>query len=177
RFTNAYLTCEVKGLAPGAGAYGFLTNPKGGILADAVILVLDDRLWIELPSGQEGPIADHLKKYVLADRVEIQPLEALPVSLAGPRAAGILGPEADLPGGPWAHARRTVLGIELRLQRGGPAVAWDYTLWVPASDVPRLLEKLERAGVRRAGFEALETLRVEKGLPRFGLDYGPGNFP
>src|SRR6185436_16463672 len=85
RFTNAYLTCEVKGLAPGAGAYGFLTNPKGGILADAVILVLDDRLWIELPSGQEGPIADHLKKYVLADRVEIQPLEALPVSLAGPR--------------------------------------------------------------------------------------------
>ena len=32
-------------------------------------------------------------------------------------------------------------------------------------------------GVRQAGFEALEALRVEKGLPRFGLDYGPENFP
>src|ERR1700704_1405016 len=33
RFLNAYVTCEVKGLTAGHGAYGFFTNPKGGILS------------------------------------------------------------------------------------------------------------------------------------------------
>ncbi len=178
RFANAYLTCEVKGLTPGGGAYGFLTSTQGRILSDAVVLAQEDRLWMEVGPGQEGPIADHLKKYILADRVEIRPLvDVQPVSLAGPRAAGILSPEADLPGDAWAHARHTVLGTEVRLQRGGPAVPWDYTLWVLASDAPQLLANLEREGAHRAGFEVLEILRVEKGLPRFGLDYGPGNFP
>lgn len=176
RFLNAYLTCEVKGLTPGSGAYGFLTSSQGRILSDVVVLVLEDRLWLEVGPGQEGPLTGHLKKYILADRVEIRPLaDVVPVSLAGPRSAGILG--ADLPDAAWAHGRRTVLGIEAQLQRGGPSVPWDYTLWVAASEAPRLIEKLEEQGARRAGFEALEILRVERGLPRFGRDYGPENFP
>lgn len=183
RFANAYLTCEVKSLAPGSGVYGFLTSPQGRILSDVVVLAQEDRLWMELGQGQEGPIAAHLKKYILADRVEVRPLaDVVPVSLAGPRSteilAEILGAAADLPEGAWAHGQRTVLGTEVRLQRGGPAVPWDYTLWVAASEAPRLIESLAALdGVRRAGFEALETLRVEKGIPRFGSDYGPDNFP
>ncbi|HYU33548.1 MAG TPA: glycine cleavage T C-terminal barrel domain-containing protein [Thermoanaerobaculia bacterium] len=178
RFANAYLTCEVKALAPGDGAYGFVTSAQGRILSDAVVLTLEDRLWMELGPGQEGLIAEHLKKYILADRVEVRPqADILPVSLIGPQAAGILGAEAELPEAAWAHARRTVLGIEVRLQRGGPAVPWDFTLWTAASLAPRLIEELERKGVHRAGTEALEILRVEKGLPRFGQDYGPENFP
>jgi len=178
RFANAYLTCEVKALEPGDGAYGFLTSAQGRILSDAVVLVLEDRLWMELGPGQEGPIADHLKKYILADRVEIRPLaEMVPVSLTGPRTAEILGAEAELPDAAWAHVRRTVMGTEVRLQRGGRSVPWDYTLWTAASLAQQLIEELERKGAHRAGSEALEILRVEKGLPRFGRDYGPENFP
>lgn len=178
RFANAYLTCEVKGLAPGGGAYGFLTSAQGRILSDAVVLVREDRLWMEVGPGQEGPLTDHLKKYILADRVEVRTLaDAVPVSLIGPRAAELLGEAADLPAA-WAHAQRTVLGTEVTLQRGGPSVPWDYTLWAAAAEAPRLIESLAALdGARRAGFEALEALRVEKGLPRFGRDYGPENFP
>jgi tRNA-modifying protein YgfZ len=179
RFANAYLTCEVKSLTPGSGAYGFLTSPQGRILSDVVVLAQEERLWMEVGQGQEGPIAAHLKKYILADRVEVRPLaDVVPVSLAGPRSTEILGAAADLPEAAWAHGQRTVLGTEVRLQRGGPAVPWDYTLWVAASEAPRLIESLTALdGVRQAGFEALETLRVEKGIPRFGSDYGPDNFP
>ncbi len=180
RFANAYLTCEVKALAPGGGAYGFITSAQGRILSDAVVLALEDRLWMEVGPGQEGPIADHLKKYILADRVEIRPLADMrPVSLIGPGIVPILGAilGSELPDEAWAHTHRTVLGTEVRLQRGGPSVPWDYTLWAAASLAPHLIEKLERNGARRAGFEALEILRVEKGLPRFGRDYGPENFP
>jgi aminomethyltransferase len=177
RFANAYLTCEIKGLAAGSGAYGFLTSGQGRILSDAVVLVREDRLWIEVGPGQEEAVTGHLKKYILADRVEVRPLaDVLPVSLIGPRSAETLG--ADLPDAAWAHAQRTVQGVEVTLQRGGPSVPWDWTLWVAASEAPRLIESLTALdGVRQAGFEALEVLRVEKGLPRFGRDYGPENFP
>src|SRR5262249_48065481 len=37
RFLNAYVTCDVKGLAPGEGAYGFLTSHQGRILSDLVV--------------------------------------------------------------------------------------------------------------------------------------------
>jgi folate-binding protein YgfZ len=179
RFANAYLTCEVKSLAPGSGAYGFVTSAQGRILSDAVVLAQEDRLWLEVGPDQAGRITDHLKKFILADRVEVRSLEDMvPVALVGPRSQEILGPAADLPEGAWVHGRRMVLGTEVRLQRGGPSVPWDYTLWVSASIAPHLIESLvELDGVRQAGLEALEILRVEKGLPRFGREYGPENFP
>lgn len=179
RFINAYLTCDVKGLAPGGGAYGFVTSSQGRILSDVVVLAHEDRLWLELGPDQEEPIADHLKKFILADRVEIRPLgDMLPLSLIGPRCAEILGAAAaDLPEGAWSHGRRMVQGTEVTLQRGGPSVPWEYTLWVSASIAPHLIESLAEAGAARASFEALEILRAEKGLPRFGHDYGAENFP
>lgn len=179
RFLNAYFTNDVKGLDPGEGTYGFFTSPQGRILSDAVVLAQGDRLWLELPPGQEGPIAEHLRKYVLADRVEIRGLEdMLPIGLVGPRAGEALGSVEGLPDGPWRHARAEVHGFEVELQRGGRPALWTYTLWVPASDAPHLIGRLlEREGVRPVGPEALEVLRVEEGIPRFGSDFGPDNFP
>jgi tRNA-modifying protein YgfZ len=178
RFLNAYVTCEVKDLAPGEGAYGFFTNPKGGILSDVVVMVHEDRLWLQLPPGQEGAISAHLRKYILADRVEIRQLEdMLPISLLGPRAAEVLGcplPEA----GEWRHVRAKVHGTEVALQRTGRLGAEAWTLWVSASIAGLLMEQLlTLPGVVPIGVEALEVLRTEAGIARFGRDFGPENFP
>src|SRR3954451_15501964 len=178
RFLNAYVTCDVKGLAPGHGAYGFFTNPKGGILSDVAVLAHEDRLWLQLPAGQEGPISAHLRKYILADRVEVRQLEdMLPITLLGPRAAEVLAcplPEA----GDWRHLRAKVHGTEVALQRTGRLGAEAWTLWVSASIAGPLMEHLlEIPGVIPVGFEALEVLRAEAGIARFGRDFGPENFP
>jgi tRNA-modifying protein YgfZ len=178
RFLNAYVTCDVKELGPGEGAYGFFTNPKGGILSDVVVLVHEDRLWLQLPPGQEAAMAAHLRKYVLADRVEVRPLEdMLPISLFGPRAAEVLGAELP-PAGEWRHVRAMIHGTEVALQRTGRLGAEAWTLWVSASIAGHLMEQLlEIPGVVLAGFEALEVLRTEAGIARFGRDFGPENFP
>lgn len=179
RLLNALVTCDVKSLAPGAGAYGCFTGPQGKILADLVALALGDRLWLELPAGREEAIAAHLRKYILADRVEVMPLEdMLPVTLLGPRAAEVLGSAAEAAGKPWAHGRAGVLGSEVELARrpllGAPA----YTLWVSASIARELIEELLATGrVQAVGFAALEVARAEAGIPRFGLDYGAESFP
>ena len=178
RFLNNYVTCDVKSLAPGAGAYGFFTNPQGRILSDAVLLALEDRLWVEVGPGQEEPLAAHLKKYILADRVEVRTLDdMLPIAVLGPRAEQILGADLSSLGNAWSHARIAVHGTEVELQRRGLLGAPAWTLWVSASVAAPLVERLMAEGARPVGFAALEALRAEAGIPRFGRDYGPDNFP
>jgi folate-binding protein YgfZ len=157
RFLHNYVTCDVKGLAPGDSAYGFFTSPQGRILSDAVLLALEDRLRVEVPREQVEPILAHLRKYLLADRVEIRPLEGLtPVVAVGPRSEEVLGTGLSA-------QRRSLMG----------ASAW--TVWAP--DPEALIERLVEAGATRVGPEALEILRAEAGIPRFGQDFGPENFP
>ncbi|HWN42285.1 MAG TPA: hypothetical protein VNW71_08685 [Thermoanaerobaculia bacterium] len=178
RFLHNYLTCDVKGLTPGAGAYGFFTSPQGRILSDAVVLAHEDRLWVEVGPGQEEPIAAHLKKYLLADRVDVRSLDdMLPIVVLGPRAEEILGADLSSLGEPWSHGRISVHGMEVELQRRGLMGAPAWTLWVSASIAAPLIEQLISQGARPVGFEALEALRVEAGIPRFGRDFGPDNFP
>jgi len=193
RFLNAYVTCEVKGLAAGQGTYGFFTSAQGRILADVVVLAHADRFWLELPPGRLEPIAEHLRKYLIADRVEMRPLaDVLPLTLAGPGAEAVLAaaeiaPGFELPREPWAHARAEVSGVEIIVQRteriGVPAL----TLWVPAAQVEPFRERLlARPGLDKGGRlvpavpvgrEVLEVVRTEAGLPRFGQDFGSQNFP
>lgn len=182
RFLNAYVTCDVKSLAPGDGAYGFFTNPKGGILSDAVVLAHEDRLWLQVGEGQEEAVASHLRKYILADRVEVRGLaDMTPLCLVGPRATEALGHAEGTelpPPGDWRHRRSMVHGTEVELQRAGRMGAEAWALWVSASIAGPLSEQLlEVPGVEPVGSEALEVLRVEAGIPRFGSDFGPDNFP
>lgn len=178
RFLHNYVTCDIKGLAPGSGAYGFFTNPQGRILSDAVLLALEDRLWVEVGPGQEEPLAAHLKKFILADRVDVRRLDdMLPIAVLGPRAEAVLGADLSSLEQEWSHARIAVHGTEVEIQRRGLLGTPAWTLWVSASVAAPLVERLIAQGARPAGFEALEALRAEAGIPRFGRDYGPDNFP
>jgi folate-binding protein YgfZ len=179
RFLNAYVTCEVKDLAPGDGAYGFVTTHQGRILSDLVVLAQADRLWLLLPPGQDEAVGKHLRKYILADRVEIRPLDDMqPVSLIGPRAVEALGGAGLPPPGDWRHVRAKVHGTEVALQRSGRLGADAWTLWVSASIAGHLMESLlENPAVRPVSFDALEVLRAEAGLARFSQDYGAESFP
>jgi aminomethyltransferase len=184
RLLNGLVTCDVKGVAPGGGAYGFFTGPKGMILADFALYALGDRLWLELPPGRDEAMAAHLRKYVLAERVEVMTLaDMLPLTLLGPRAAAVLGgAAAALAASPWAHGRTAVLGSEVEVARRDLLGAPAYTLWTSASIARELAEGLLATGeVSPVGWAALETARAEAGIPRFGLDFGlaggPESFP
>lgn len=179
RFLHNYVTCDVKGLAPGSGAYGFFTSSQGRILSDAVLLAHGDRLWVEIGPGQEEAIGAHLRKFILADRVEVRTLDdMLPLAVLGPGAEAALGADlAALGEAAWSHARISVHGTQVALQRRGLAGVPAFTLWVSASVAAPLVERLIQEGARPVGFEALEVLRAEAGIPRFGRDFGPENFP
>jgi folate-binding protein YgfZ len=180
RFLHGLVTCDVKGLAEGEGTYGFVTSAQGRVLADVVVLALADELWLEVPPGGDDTVADHLAKYQIADRVEIAALRAVPVALAGPRAAELLARlvgRGALPAEPWSHRAIALAGASLRVVRRGVAPADTFDLWLPPGAAPEVRAHLAAEGAVAAGDEAWEVLRVERGVPAFGRDFGPDNFP
>jgi aminomethyltransferase len=187
RFLNAQVTCDIKGLEPGEGAYGFFTNHQGKILADVVVLVLEDRLWLELPPGRADEIAAHLRKYIIVDRVEVEPLDSVPLTLLGPGAAAVLRTlTPELPESPWSHLPAEGLGEGVVLARRDGLGVPAWTLWTPDALAPEVSGRLlaaasgEKYPPRPVSAAALETVRAEAGIPLYGQDFGGAagdNFP
>ncbi len=178
RFLHGLVSCDVKGLTAGSGTYGFFTSGQGKVLADFALLAFEDRLWLDLPPGLDSEIAAHLAKYLIADRVEIKPLAGVvPLALVGPDLSALLPELGALPDGEWGHGKVEIGGVEAELSRHPRFGAPGAVAWVPAGEAERFVEVLVERGARPIGFDALETLRIEAGLPRFGVDFGPENFP
>lgn len=182
RFFGGMVTAAVEGLAAGRGAFGFITDVRGRILASATVLTLEDRLWLEIPKGRGRTIIEHLEKYIVTDQVEILPLgDMASVRVAGPKAAAVL---ADLGAGaaneladPWAHAQVEILDYQARLVREGHSPVPAFSIWQSSAIAPLLAEDLAEAGIARIGAEATEALRTEHGHPLWGVDYDDSNLP
>lgn len=178
RFLHGLVSCDVKGLAPGSGTYGFFTSGQGKILSDFALLAFEDRLWLDLPPGLDVEIAAHLAKYLVADRVEVKGLEGIvPIALVGQGLGELLPELTSLPEGEWGHGKVEIGGVAVELSRHPRFGAPGAVAWVPTDQAARLVEVLIERGARPVGAEALEILRVEAGIPRFGVDFGPENFP
>lgn len=180
RFLNGLVTCDVKALAPGAGAYGFFTTAQGKVLADAVVLADADSLWVQVAPGMVEELRAHVEKYLIADRVIVQSREDLVVvraiGAAGERALERLFPER-MPAAPWSHLELTRNGTAVRAVRHGRLGAPALGLVVPADAAAELLRDLSELGLAAAEPEQLERLRIEAGIARFGVDFGREHFP
>ena len=182
RFFGGMVTAPVEGLEPGRGAFGFITDVRGRVLASATVLALEDRLWLEIPRGRGRTIIEHLEKYIVTDQVEILPLgDMASVRIAGPKSVGVL---ADLGATaardlsePWSHAQVEVLDYQARLVREGHSAVPAFSLWQSSAIAPLLAEDLVETGILQAGAEATEALRIEHGHPLWGVDYDDSNLP
>lgn len=181
RFLNGLVTCDVGALSSSAGAYGFFTDRQGKILADAVVLALEDRLWIEVPASELAAIAAHLESYVIADRVEVRPAAGWrQVRLLGPAAEAVIG-EAAPAGSPWSHREVSLGGARGRAVRLGRAGAPGIAVWALEDDARHLAGAIEAGAgdvaLERGAVATHEILRVESGIARFGQDFGRQHFP
>ena len=187
RFLHGLVTCDVQGLAAGASAYGFVSSVQGRILAEAVVVAREQSLLLELPAGSGPAVAQHLGKYVIADDVTIEARPDLQaVTLFGSEAELELGAAALAPG-TWTAAPATLFEIPVLADRRPVWGMTALTLWVApgesAAFFQRLLEAGRCVGLRPVGLQAVDSRRVELGVPRFGRDFGPptaadpGHFP
>ncbi len=174
---NAILTNEVPKEA-GLGAYALLLNPKGRIQADLRVLKKGDDVLVDAGPASAAAAEEILARYAPFSRVKVEDLSN---SDAPWSVLGLYGPRSPelLDGLRLAeHASaEVVVGGPVLLAAGVAVPVAGFDLLGPADALQEARDHLLRAGAAPAGRDAYETARVEAGVPRFGADMTPENFP
>jgi folate-binding protein YgfZ len=172
---NAVLTNEVPE-EDCLGVYALLLNPKGRIQADLRVLKSGEDVLIEV----EGVTAakELLGRYAPFYRVGLEDLSESDVSwgvlgLYGPRAGNLLeGPDLA----EHESVKASLYGADL-LAVGVAVPISGYDLLGPADALEAARNHLRERGAVAAGLDVYEAARIEAGVPRFGSDITPENFP
>lgn len=183
-------SARVEELSPGRGQLACLLSAKGRLLATFVLVELGSG---ELRACLHEPLRDEIvrefEKYAFLDDVDVlaraEDLGLL--SLLGPASADLLSPWCpDAPGLGLCERRCVdVDGADVTLVRTGGRAAEDpeggFDLIVDGSaldDVWRSVRRrVEESGGTPLGWQALEALRIEHGVARYGLDWDESRFP
>jgi folate-binding protein YgfZ len=151
RLLQNVVTSDIDALAVGQGQYGLALTPKGRPIADAwIVREADDAFVCACETVAEADLVAMLRRYRLASRADIASVTDELTLLERPLAAPAEGWHA----GP--------LGALLLAPPEAARAAWDAA--VAEGAVP-------------IGAETREILRIERGLPRFGIDFDGSNLP
>jgi folate-binding protein YgfZ len=171
---NAILTNSVPPNA-GPGAYALLLNPKGRVQSDLRALKIGEDVLVDTEPEGADAAREILGRYAPFSRVKLEDLSDAwsALGLYGP-GAGYLLDGLSLT----EHGTEEVeIGGETLLAAGVAAPVPGYDLLGPSEAVARAAEHLATLGAVPAGPDAYEAARVGAGVPRFGADLTPENFP
>src|SRR5438445_4340656 len=169
-FLQGMLTNDVASLVPGTGCAALLLTIQGRVTADVRVVALEDALLLDVDVCARAALVEALEKLIIADDVQLgEPGEPLAlIGVGGPGAARLLPDGARL--APYAHAVVTLAGVAVRAQRASEVRGPGFVLHVPAARAAAVWDGLAAAGAGPCGMEALESRRVEVGVPRIGVD-------
>ena len=172
---NAVLTNQVPE-EDRLGVYALLLNPKGRIQADLRVLKSGEDVLIAVEPEGVAAAKELLGRYAPFYRVRLEDLSDASwgvLGLYGPRAGELL--EAfDLV----EHESAVVSLDGADLLAAGVAVpVGGYDLLGPSDALETARNHLRERGAVAAGLDAYEAARIEAGVPRFGSDITPENFP
>lgn len=167
----------------GEAVYGAILTPKGRMLTDLVNLWLGagegEGLGLDVAASGHDAVLGHFRRLLpprfarldaLGDRTGV-------LTVLGPGAgravAHVFGPApaagyALLGGGPAGGGVLVARGVE-------QVPSWN--VWAPAARMAECWLRLEEAGAAPVGLGVWETLRIEAGLPAFGVDMDGTTIP
>lgn len=177
RWLDGMLTCDVSGLAPGAersGAHGLALTREGRIVADLHVLARESELLLELEREAIAPLLLHLRRYVVADDVELRDAsdDWGRLALEGPEAAALLERAlgAALPLAPDGAREAELAGARILVAAFSLSGLGGRQILAPAAAAPAVRDALVAAGAASASAADLEVLRIECGVPRQGRE-------
>ena len=173
-FLHGQVTNDIEGLEPGRGCYAAFLTHKGKMLGDMRVLDLGDELLLDTERATLQELFNMIRRYKLGSDVELhkRTLELGLLSLAGPDARRVAG-AGELGPGEHDNVRAEIAGTPVVL--AATDVGVDVFAAADATDSVRAA--LEAAGAAPVTEEAAETLRVERGRPRYGVDLDDGTIP
>lgn len=149
---NGLVTCDLAKLGPGEGAYGLLVEKKGRIQTDFFAVPSRDgadegTLVLAVPRELADAVVETLDHYLVMEDAELEKTELPFWQLFGPASAKIA---AEGSASPFRGALPSLGGAVVTAEPEG-AVVVDEPTW--------------------------EAFRIERGLPRFGVEFDATLYP
>jgi len=186
RYLNAILTNDIKSLKPQHGNVSLFLNPQGHIQAEIETYAQASQFFcVSLAMIRERLVAG-LDKYIIMDDVTLNDRTDAYATLAleGPKAASLIQVLAGIDLSSLDEletTEATVAAVPCRIIKrspGGTAGAEFVVERDRAEAVWNILEAATREhGGGPAGYSALNSLRLEYGVPWFGYDFGEKQIP
>jgi aminomethyltransferase len=183
-FLHRLLTNDIARLSPGAGCQAALLTPSAKLIADMVVIADPDSLWLLCDLQRAHVVAQTLERYLFSEQVILTNHERQKAVLAlqGPRTLELLiqvsGTVVSLPN-PGDHVVLPLQGLPVRLIRHTLTGGVGTLCVIDAEEAEPVWELLKERGrpfgLRPVGWQALNTARIEAGLPWFGMDMDETN--
>ena len=174
-FLQGMLSNDIKALQPGDGCPATLLTEQGRIVADLRVYALESAILLDMDARIKDKTIRALDRFLIADDVEIEDLSAKQVTVAvqGPSSAKVLSaaglsplPEKDL-----QHQEVTLAEASIRIISSNQTGKGGYELHIPNDQAAHVWHALSQIdGILPAGQRALNMLRVEAGIPWYGVD-------
>lgn len=177
-FLQGMVSNDVQALKPGEGCPATLLTEQGRIVADLRIYALDNSLLLDVDARIKDKTIEALDRFIIADDVEMEDLGQQQTTLAvqGPLAAQVLEAAGVTPNvaNDFQHLEATLATAPVRLVRVNDTGTDGYEIHVPTEQIEAvwrvLLQAGEPLGACPVGLTALNMLRIEAGIPWYGLD-------
>jgi tRNA-modifying protein YgfZ len=172
-YLQGQVTNDVEALEVGEGQYAALLDRKGHMQTDLRVLRTGaEEIQVDLEPAPKDQALRHLTMYSIGRDVAVADAtsDRALLSLIGPRAAEIAS-SPPLP--EFANERVTVAGIEALAVGTRDGI----DLFTAAADRERLLAALLEAGAVEVSAAAVEIVRVEAGVPRYGAEMDARTMP
>jgi folate-binding protein YgfZ len=177
-FLQGMLSNDLKALLSGQGCPAAFLDAVGKVVSLLTVYVLEDRVLLELPAGSTEKFLQAIDKFLISEKAYFEAADdayAI-LSLQGPKSgetlARVAGAKVELE--PYAHVEMSIAGGPVRLARRSDAVAGGFHCWTAAEHAPILSKALRDAGAVPVAAAAADVLRIEAGIPVYGVDVDEG---
>ena len=185
-YLHRIISNDVEGLAVGEGNYATILTNRGKIIADMNVYVFEDSIGIETNAGTTLGLYQELDKYLIADDVTIEDFTECTgiVGVHGPKSSELLQEVYGFDVGDLREYHNVVHEIDGRrivCVRTNETGEVGYNLCAIAESIEWLwdtiLTKGRAFGTAPIGLTALNSLRIEAGIPRYGVELDDSIFP
>ena len=181
-YLQGLLTNDIEALTPGTGCYAAMLTAQGRMMTDMRVLELGDAVLLSLPLHVTAAIREHLDRFIFSEDVQVEDVTAsrAEIGIYGPTAADLLvkiGAEGDVPSRVFAITRVRMVGVESVLIGSDEPGVPGYDVLIDAGDAEPVIAALLASGAVRVSEADAETVRIESGRPRFGVDMDTDTIP
>jgi glycine cleavage system T protein len=184
-FLNGLITNDMKTLGENQWMPAAFPNVQGRLIASVRVVRLPDEttpaFLIDTEPATHEAVLKNIQRFTLAGDFHVNDVtdKTAHLTVQGPDAASLIATVL----GDVAAALPALAAIRLRDERFADVTVIHSThtgrngfdLIVPNERTADLWQALEGAGARPVGHDALEILRIEAGIPRYGIDMDESN--